>query len=341
MSLPFYFSFFVTLYYICTFSRNMDGHYFLHTFVRISTVIRSRQSCFSIVIRLQREISVMSSFDESKRPPRDDQEAAVESSEVIPYLVTADGKPIPRNKPCPCGSKHKYKKCCGKAQDLVVRASPRIETTEIQNLDDDESGKGTSAQAQDNDTSATNEGQSPQENCRICSESHSYDTKCPNHRTVICRKCWTAHVKHEISLDAYNGCRCPFCRSRLNNDIIEEFLPYQRQFQAEKSLEELEEMRQGSGASSGSSSSFAPSGPVTSPNIGFWFREGQRGETAAAAEERRAVLERIMAESAEWEARSREVWEQWWRSWDTGEEGRPVNDNIVAQGYDEHFLEAE
>lgn len=237
----------------------------------------------------------MSSFDESNRPPQGDQEAAVESSEVIPYLVKADCKPIPRNKPCPCGSKHKYKKCCGKPQDLVVRASPRIETTQSRNL------------AQDSDTSATTEGQSSQANCGICSESHSYDTKCPNHGTMMCRECWTAHVKHELSLDPYNGCRCPFCRSRLNNDIVEGHLPYQSHIQAVKRLEDLEEMQQGSVASSGSSSAFPPSSPVPSPNNGFWFREGQRGETAAAAEERPAVLERIMAEGAEWEALSREV----------------------------------
>ncbi len=282
----------------------------------------------------------MSSFDGSNRPPQGDQEGAVESSEVIPYLVRADGKPISRNKPCPCGSKHKYKKCCGTPQDLVVRVSPRSEPTESRDLDHDGFGEGRSAQAQDNDTSATNEGQSSQANCRICSESHSYDTKCPNHGTMICRECWTAHVKHELSLDPYNGCRCPFCRSRLNNDIVEELLPSQRHFQAVKRLEDLEEMQQGSGVGSASSSSFAPSGPVPSPNIGFWFREGQRGETAAAAEERRAVLDRIMAESAEWEARSREMWEQWRRSWDTGEEGRPASDNTLAQGYDEDSPEA-
>ena len=40
------------------------------------------------------------------------------STKVLP-TITLDGKPYPRNRPCPCGSRHKFKKCCGRIDDVT------------------------------------------------------------------------------------------------------------------------------------------------------------------------------------------------------------------------------
>jgi preprotein translocase subunit SecA len=40
--------------------------------------------------------------------------AAKSSKEPIQKLPTSKQNDTGRNKPCPCGSGHKYRKCCGK-----------------------------------------------------------------------------------------------------------------------------------------------------------------------------------------------------------------------------------
>lgn len=275
----------------------------------------------------------------------DKHEAAGEPVADMPSSTTADGKPIAKNRPCVCGTKRKFMTCCGQTQNMVVQSSPVDETKGTQISEYDGSDEKDNLEARDNNAFATNDGQPPQTNCEICSERHSYDTTCANHGTLMCRDCWTTHVERELSLNPYNGCRCPFCRYRVNNAVVEELLPYQSHFQAGKSLDDLEEMYQAAQATRVPYSDANSSGlsPQTYP--GRRFGGGQRSsrtrafETATEKEERRVRLDRILAESAEREARGREEWEQWRRARDAEEVGKLINYNIVAKGYDKNYPE--
>lgn len=43
--------------------------------------------------------------------PQTPTSTAKESPNKVSPTLTLDGKPYPRNRPCPCGSRHKFKKC--------------------------------------------------------------------------------------------------------------------------------------------------------------------------------------------------------------------------------------
>ncbi|KAL6722031.1 hypothetical protein ACLMJK_001136 [Lecanora helva] len=51
-------------------------------------------------------------------------------------LTGAEGKPPARNKPCPCGSKHKYKKCCGRKQEIAEPEDVATQGTSVGTIED-------------------------------------------------------------------------------------------------------------------------------------------------------------------------------------------------------------
>ena len=71
-----------------------------------------------------------SSQKEATRSPLGDEKPGQDSRSCIstnsPRRVL-DNRQVPRGSPCPCGSRHKFKKCCGKAQDTGI---PKMEHQE-------------------------------------------------------------------------------------------------------------------------------------------------------------------------------------------------------------------
>ena len=64
---------------------------------------------------------------QSKAPQLEGPETAVNTAAAAP-VYTEGGTLIPRNKPCPCGSTHKFKKCCGRVQYPVKE---QVETEKL------------------------------------------------------------------------------------------------------------------------------------------------------------------------------------------------------------------
>lgn len=69
-------------------------------------------------------VKVVPSLADQK--PGEPEAAGKPVADMLSHTTTSS-KAIPKNKPCPCGSKHKFKKCCGKVQVLAVALKPSAE----------------------------------------------------------------------------------------------------------------------------------------------------------------------------------------------------------------------